>query len=92
MLRVAVSNHILSHLGEVSVLRGMKGLAGPSLAMRRALKPNARTNPANMNAPRTYQMSWTSKTSSRWFCHACMKGFVIEGDGQPEACPEGHRE
>ena len=28
MLRVAVSNHILSHLGEVSTLRGMKGLAG----------------------------------------------------------------
>ena len=29
---------------------------------------------------------------SRWFCRACMKGFVIEGDGQPEACPAGHRE
>ena len=28
MLRVEVSNHILSHLGEVSTLRGMKGLAG----------------------------------------------------------------
>ena len=29
---------------------------------------------------------------SRWFCRACMKGFVVEGGGQPEACPEGHRE
>ena len=28
---------------------------------------------------------------SRWFCRACMKGFVIEGGGQPEVCPEGHR-
>ena len=28
MLRAIVSNHILSHLGEISVLRGMKGLAG----------------------------------------------------------------
>ena len=28
---------------------------------------------------------------SRWFCRACMKGFVIEGGGQPEICPEGHR-
>ena len=28
---------------------------------------------------------------SRWFCRACMKGFVIEGNGQPEACPAGHR-
>ncbi len=27
---------------------------------------------------------------SRWFCRACMKGFVIEGCGQPKACPEGH--
>ena len=28
---------------------------------------------------------------SRWFCRACMKGFVIVGGGQPEVCPEGHR-
>ena len=29
---------------------------------------------------------------SRWFCRACMKGFVASGGGQPGACPEGHRE
>ena len=28
MLRVEMSNHILSHLGEIFTLRGMKGLAG----------------------------------------------------------------
>ncbi len=28
---------------------------------------------------------------SRWFCRPCMKGFVIQGSGQPEICPEGHR-
>ena len=28
---------------------------------------------------------------SRWSCRACMKGFVIGGDRQPEACPAGHR-
>ena len=28
---------------------------------------------------------------SRWFCRACMKGFVVEGCGKPEACPAGHR-
>jgi hypothetical protein len=27
---------------------------------------------------------------SRWFCVACMKGFVIEGTDAPTACPEGH--
>ena len=28
LLRISGSNHILGHLGEISVLRGMKGLAG----------------------------------------------------------------
>ncbi len=28
VLRISASNHILGHLGEISVLRGMKGLAG----------------------------------------------------------------
>ena len=32
-----------------------------------------------------------AESQSRWFCRACMKGFVAEGDGQPEACPAGHR-
>jgi hypothetical protein len=27
---------------------------------------------------------------SRWFCVACMKGFVIDGTDAPSACPEGH--
>jgi hypothetical protein len=27
---------------------------------------------------------------SRWFCVACMKGFVIDGTDAPAACPEGH--
>ena len=28
---------------------------------------------------------------SRWFCAACMKGFLHDSDGEPEVCPEGHR-
>ena len=27
----------------------------------------------------------------RWFCTACMKSFVQDGDGEPQVCPEGHR-
>jgi hypothetical protein len=27
---------------------------------------------------------------SRWFCVACMKSFVQDGDSIPAACPEGH--
>jgi hypothetical protein len=28
--------------------------------------------------------------SIKWFCSACMKGFVAEGTATPGACPEGH--
>jgi hypothetical protein len=28
---------------------------------------------------------------TRWFCSGCMKSFLIDGDEEPEACPEGHR-
>ena len=27
---------------------------------------------------------------ARWFCSACMKGFVVSGGATPETCPEGH--
>jgi hypothetical protein len=32
-----------------------------------------------------------AENESRWFCSACMDGFVIEGSDEPEACPQGHR-
>jgi hypothetical protein len=28
--------------------------------------------------------------STKWFCSACMKSFLNEGRGEPEACREGH--
>jgi rubrerythrin len=28
--------------------------------------------------------------STKFWCSACMKGFVIEGSATPESCPEGH--
>ena len=28
--------------------------------------------------------------SVKYHCSACMKAFVVEGDSDPEACPEGH--
>ena len=27
----------------------------------------------------------------RYWCTACMKSFLAEGEGAPEVCPEGHR-
>ena len=26
-----------------------------------------------------------------YFCSACMKGFDVESDAEPDACPQGHR-
>ena len=28
--------------------------------------------------------------STKWFCSACMKSFLAEGQNAPLACPEGH--
>ena len=28
---------------------------------------------------------------TRWFCVACMKSFVNEGEAEPQVCPQGHR-
>ncbi|HLF79728.1 MAG TPA: hypothetical protein VJB57_19780 [Dehalococcoidia bacterium] len=27
---------------------------------------------------------------TKWFCSACMKAFVIDGDAEPQVCPAGH--
>lgn len=29
---------------------------------------------------------------TRFFCTACMKSFVHDGDAEPDLCPEGHRQ
>jgi hypothetical protein len=28
---------------------------------------------------------------TKWFCSACMKSFIEDGDAEPQVCPEGHR-
>ena len=33
----------------------------------------------------------TPEGKAKFFCSACMKGFVVEAGETPEACPEGHR-
>jgi hypothetical protein len=32
-----------------------------------------------------------TKGKSSWFCSACMKSFVVDGEEEPQQCPEGHR-
>lgn len=34
----------------------------------------------------------TADGKSRWFCVACMDGFDLEGEEEPQACPKGHRQ
>ena len=31
-----------------------------------------------------------AQDKTRWFCTACMKSFVQDGQDEPLACPEGH--
>jgi rubrerythrin len=32
-----------------------------------------------------------ARGKSSWFCSACMKSFVVDGEDEPQQCPEGHR-
>ena len=54
-------------------------------------KPEAQAATAKRLVYRVPNQKGIAEGQSRWFCRACMKGFVIEGDRQPEACPAGHR-
>ena len=54
-------------------------------------KPETQASKSKRLVYRVPNQKGIAEGQSRWFCRACMKGFVIEGGGQPEACPEGHR-
>ena len=54
-------------------------------------KPETQTAKSKRLVYRVPNQKGIAGGQSRWFCRACMKGFVVEdGDGQPETCPEGH--
>jgi hypothetical protein len=40
---------------------------------------------------RTPNQRGLAEGQTRYFCNACMKSFLVEGEAEPEACPEGHR-
>ena len=54
-------------------------------------KPETQAVKSKRLAYRVPNQKGIAEGRSRWFCRACMKGFVIEGGGQPEACSAGHR-
>ena len=54
-------------------------------------KPETQASKSKRLVYRVPNQKGIAEGQSRWFCRACMKGFVIEGDGQPEACPACNR-
>ena len=54
-------------------------------------KPETQAAKSKRLVYRVPNQKGVAEGQSRWFCRACMKGFVIVGGGQPEVCPEGHR-
>jgi hypothetical protein len=32
-----------------------------------------------------------AKGKASWFCSACMRSFLVDGEDEPQQCPEGHR-
>ena len=54
-------------------------------------KPETQASKSKRLVYRVPNQKGIAEGQSRWFYRACMKGFVIGGDRQPEACPAGHR-
>ena len=54
-------------------------------------KPETQASKSKRLVYRVPNQKGIAEGQSHWFCRACMKGFVIGGDRQPEACPAGHR-
>ena len=55
-------------------------------------KPETQASKLKRLVYRVPNQKGIAEGQSRWFCRACMKGFVASGGGQPGVCPEGHRE
>ncbi len=54
-------------------------------------KPKSRSSKAKKVLYRNPNQQGMAEGKSRWFCTACMKGFVVDEGETPEVCPEGHR-
>ena len=54
-------------------------------------EPRTKTTRPKKTIFKTPNQSGLEEGRSRWFCSACMNGFVIEGGEEPEQCPQGHK-
>ena len=70
------------------------GLEGEAPQAESAAAPDAPTKTKGAKSRkliyRNPNQQGVAEGKTRWFCSACMKGFVQDGDAQPEVCPEGH--
>ena len=60
-------------------------------AEKPATKARGGKKKASETIARMESQEGVAEGSTRYFCSACMDGFVAEGIEEPEACPKGHR-
>jgi hypothetical protein len=63
---------------------------------RAEAKPDAKANGTKAAKPkkllyRVPNQQGVAEGKRKYWCNACMKSFVVDGDETPAACPEGHR-
>jgi hypothetical protein len=71
-------------------LEGDAPQAEPAPATK-AAKTTRSTKKAKKLISRIPSQKKDAEGSSRWFCAACMKSFMVDGNDPPQVCPDGHR-
>ena len=69
-------------------LEGEAPAAEPAAEKPKAKKGNGKNGKL---ISRTPNQKGVPEGQVRWFCNGCMASFLVEGEGEPEACPQGHR-
>jgi hypothetical protein len=64
----------------------------PMAAAERKLKPEApKKGKVRRLIYRVPNQQGTPEGRTKFFCAACMKGFLVDAGEQPQVCPDGHR-
>ena len=70
----------------------LEGEAPQTEAKPAAERPAKKANSKNGKViSRTPNQKGTPEGQTRFFCNGCMASFLVEGEAEPEACPQGHR-
>ena len=63
----------------------------PEAAAKPAKKARGGKKKTSKTIAKMESQEGVAEGSVRYFCSACMDGFVVEGTEEPEACPKDHR-